>query len=97
MDFNKKVSKIKKISQTFQPIHYISHLMGHEGPGSILSTLKSRGWSNSLVAGARPTPRGFSFFTIAVDLTEEGMDHTDEIIQLVFQVIFIYKIVFQYS
>ncbi|XP_044760344.1 insulin-degrading enzyme [Coccinella septempunctata] len=67
------------------PIHYTSHLMGHEGPGSILSALKSRGWSNSLVAGARPTPRGFTFFTIAVDLTEEGMKHTDEIIKLVFQ------------
>ncbi|XP_045464651.1 insulin-degrading enzyme [Harmonia axyridis] len=69
------------------PIHYTSHLMGHEGPGSILSALKSRGWSNSLVAGARPTPRGFGFFTIAVDLTEEGMNHTDEIIKLVFQYI----------
>lgn len=64
--------------------------MGHEGPGSILSALKSRGWSNSLVAGARPTPRGFGFFTVAVDLTEEGMKHTDEIIKLVFQVIIKY-------
>lgn len=60
--------------------------MGHEGPGSILSVLKARGWSNSLVAGSRPSPRGFGFFGVAVDLTEEGMNHTDEIVQLVFQV-----------
>ncbi|CAG9861187.1 unnamed protein product [Phyllotreta striolata] len=67
------------------PTHYISHLMGHEGPGSILSVLKARGWSNSLVAGHRPSPRGIGFFAVAVDLTEEGMDHVDEIVELVFQ------------
>ncbi|KAL3284944.1 hypothetical protein HHI36_019075 [Cryptolaemus montrouzieri] len=69
------------------PCNYISHLMGHEGPGSILSALKARGWSSSLVAGLRPSPRGFGFFTVAVDLTEEGMDHTDEIVKLIFQYI----------
>ncbi|XP_023021581.1 insulin degrading metalloproteinase isoform X2 [Leptinotarsa decemlineata] len=67
------------------PGGYISHLIGHEGPGSILSVLKSRGWSSSLVAGSKPSPRGFGFFGIAVDLTEEGMNHVDDIVQLVFQ------------
>ncbi|CAG9815290.1 unnamed protein product [Phaedon cochleariae] len=67
------------------PGHYISHLMGHEGPGSILSVLKARGWSNSLVAGSKPSPRGFGFFGIAVDLTEEGINHVDDIVKLVFQ------------
>lgn len=60
--------------------------MGHEGPGSILSVLKSRSWSNSLVAGSRPSPRGFGFFGVAVDLTEEGLDHINEIVELIFQV-----------
>ncbi|XP_056631781.1 insulin-degrading enzyme isoform X2 [Diorhabda carinulata] len=67
------------------PSHYISHLMGHEGPGSILSVLKARGWSNSLVAGNKPAPRGIGFFAVAVDLTEEGINHVDEIVELVFQ------------
>ncbi|CAH0553954.1 unnamed protein product [Brassicogethes aeneus] len=67
------------------PGHYISHLMGHEGPGSILSVLKSRGWSNNLVAGNRPAPRGLGFFGIAVDLTEEGINHVDDIVKLIFQ------------
>jgi secreted Zn-dependent insulinase-like peptidase len=26
-----------------QPLHYISHLVGHEGPGSLLSLLKANG------------------------------------------------------
>jgi insulysin len=29
---------------------YVSHIVGHEGPGSLLSYLKSKGWANSLEA-----------------------------------------------
>lgn len=29
---------------------YVSHIIGHEGPGSLLSYLKSKGWVNSLEA-----------------------------------------------
>lgn len=70
----------------FQPSGYISHLIGHEGSGSLLSALKARGWSNQLVAGIRPAARGMGFFGISVDLTEEGIDHINDIIKLVFQV-----------
>lgn len=59
--------------------------MGHEGPGSILSTLKSRGWSNNLIAGSRPAPRGMGFFGVTVDLTEEGVNHVNDIVELIFQ------------
>lgn len=34
-----------------QPSRYISHLIGHEGPGSIMALIKSRGWANGLSAG----------------------------------------------
>ncbi|KAI4457938.1 nardilysin [Holotrichia oblita] len=68
-----------------QPGNYISHLIGHEGPGSLLTALKERGWCNSLVAGNRPAPRGFGFFGISVDLTEEGIKHIDDIVKLIFQ------------
>lgn len=63
--------------------------MGHEGPGSLLSALKARSWSNNLVAGSRPAPRGVGFFGVAVDLTEEGIEHVNDIVKLVFQVRFI--------
>lgn len=45
--------------------------MGHEGSGSILSELKLRGWCNNLVGGASSSAKGFGFFEIMVDLTEE--------------------------
>jgi insulysin len=31
--------------------HYIGHLLGHEGPGSVLSSLKARGLATELSAG----------------------------------------------
>jgi insulysin len=46
-------------------------LVGHEGTGSILSELKKRGWCNNLVGGASSSAKGFGFFEIMVDLTEE--------------------------
>ena len=78
------------------PGHYLGHLIGHEGPGSLLSELKSKGkaqvgvparrflvglslprclagWVNTLVGGQKEGARGFMFFIINVDLTEEGL------------------------
>lgn len=69
------------------PAAYLSNLLGHEGPGSLLSALKDRGWSNNLVAGNRPAPRGLGFFGVSVDLTEDGMNHIDDIVKLTFQYI----------
>jgi insulysin len=68
-----------------KPTRYVSHLLGHEGPGSILSLLKTRGWSNSLLAGPLSGAKGFMFFIITVDLSEEGLEHTEEIATIVFQ------------
>ncbi|XP_049883205.1 insulin-degrading enzyme [Pectinophora gossypiella] len=69
------------------PSHYLSHLLGHEGAGSLLSALKARGWCNSLVGGTRIGARGFGFFGVQVDLTEQGVEHIDDIVCLVFQYI----------
>ncbi|KAH7377163.1 Metalloenzyme, LuxS/M16 peptidase-like protein [Plectosphaerella cucumerina] len=41
-----------------QPSRYISHLIGHTGPGSI----KSKGWANGLRASARPVCPGTIIF-----------------------------------
>uniref|UniRef100_A0A6A7G139 Insulin-degrading enzyme n=1 Tax=Hirondellea gigas TaxID=1518452 RepID=A0A6A7G139_9CRUS len=69
------------------PGHYLGHLIGHEGQGSLLSYLKEQGWVNSLVGGQKNGARGFSFFCVNVDLTEEGIEHVDDITTAVFQYI----------
>merc|ERR550532_2150121 len=67
------------------PGSYLSHLVGHEGPGSLLSQLRASGWAIGLTAGTRVGGKGFSFFYVSIDLTEEGIDHVDDSIHVVFQ------------
>ena len=67
------------------PGHYLGHLIGHEGKGSLLSELKNKGWVNSLVGGQKSGYKGFGFFIIQVDLTEEGMEKVFEIVEMSFQ------------
>lgn len=55
-----------------QPNRYISHLIGHEGPGSIMAYIKSKGWANGLSAGAYPVcPGSPGIFDVQIRLTEE--------------------------
>ena len=68
-----------------QPGRYISHLVGHEGPGSILAHLKAKGWANELSAGPSPVCPGTSFFSIGIRLTTEGLKNYRGIIKIVFQ------------
>jgi len=71
----------------------IGHLIGHEGPGSLLSELKARNLCTILTAGASAGGhRGFAFARINVDLTEQAMDSIDDIISLVFQYINLLKV-----
>jgi insulysin len=55
-----------------QPSRYISHLIGHEGPGSIMSYIKSKGWANALTAGTYSVCAGSpGVFDCQIRLTEE--------------------------
>ncbi|KAJ5688808.1 hypothetical protein N7462_003200 [Penicillium macrosclerotiorum] len=74
-----------------QPSRYISHLIGHEGPGSVLSYLKAQGWANGLSAGAMPICPGSAFFTISVRLTPEGLKQYQEVAKVIFEYIAMIK------
>ena len=67
-----------------KPVSYLSHLIGHEGKGSLLSELKALGYVNNLCSGLKSGAKGFDFFIVDVDLTETGIENTDSIIVLVF-------------
>lgn len=60
-----------------KPDHYLSHLIGHEGPGSLLSCLKKRGWATEIMAGIDDD--GYSantccyLFSVSIQLTEAGL------------------------
>ncbi|RMD43758.1 hypothetical protein DV735_g1339, partial [Chaetothyriales sp. CBS 134920] len=74
-----------------QPSRYISHLIGHEGPGSILAFLKDKGLANSLSAGLHPICPGSAFFEIDISLTPEGLEKYREVVKYVFQYISLIK------
>ena len=64
-----------------QPTAYVSHLIQHEGKGSLLSSLKKSGFANNLYtlhclnsAGLNHEGgNGFGFFEIYCFLTENGI------------------------
>ncbi len=66
-------SYIEEYLDFIQPESYLSHLIGHEGDGSLLSYLKKLGLAIELVSGEKNSAPGFNFFTVDLDLTIEGL------------------------
>ncbi|KAK4156700.1 ubiquitin carboxyl-terminal hydrolase [Chaetomidium leptoderma] len=97
--FAKPVMDTRELTLTFpfieqdhlydsQPSRYISHLIGHEGPGSIMSYIKAKGWANGLYAGAWPVSPGTpEVFECQITLTEEGLKNYQEVVKVVFEYI----------
>ena len=74
-----------------RPGRYISHLIGHEGPGSILAYIKNKGWATSLSAGASPICPGSAIFGVTTRLTESGLKNYREVVKAIFQYIAMIK------
>ena len=66
-----------RVHYRLKPEDYLSHLVGHEGSGSLLSGLKARGWASSLTAGVGEG--GFErssatfLFDVSITLTDAGL------------------------
>lgn len=69
----------------YKPSNFISHLVGHEGPGSLLSYLKSKGWVTSLSSGPQNLARGFAMFKLTIHMTESGFKNYRSIITAAFK------------
>jgi insulysin len=74
-----------------QPARFLSHLIGHEGPGSILAYLKDEGLANSLSAGYHTVCPGAAFFEIEISLTQEGLKSYKKVVKAVFNYISLMK------
>jgi insulysin len=66
-------------------MHYIANLIGHEGPGSILSALKAVGLANTLSAGPSIDSHAYQFFDVSIDLTDAGLANAERVVAIVFQ------------
>ncbi|XP_077261770.1 insulin-degrading enzyme-like isoform X2 [Temnothorax americanus] len=69
------------------PLDYIAHLLRHKSEGLLVSALKARGWCNAIVAGNDSADTSIHLFKVIFDLTEEGIKHVEDIIQIMFQYI----------
>jgi len=74
-----------------KPSNYLSHLIGHEGEGSVLSLLKKKGWANELVSGVSVNEDCFSTYDITVEMTKSGLSHVNDIALVIFQYIAMLK------
>ena len=60
-----------------KPTYLISHLLGHEGEGSLLSALKRRGWAEGLSAGLGYEHANAATFQVSVQLTPAGLNDVE--------------------
>lgn len=67
---------------------YVTELLGDEGPGSLVSLLRAeRGWADALTAGASHPASFFSEVEVSISLTSDGLEHVDDVVELVFAAI----------
>ena len=68
-----------------KPDQYLTHLIGHEGHGSLFQALKARGWLTSLSAGCDSDAHGYNFFQVSVELSPSGWENYEEILKWIVQ------------
>lgn len=62
------------------PLTYIGHLLGHEGPTSLLNRFKQLGWATGLQAGRSIAMTSSQSMSVNVSLTPEGYKNRQQII-----------------
>ena len=74
-----------------KPAGYCSHIIGHEGPGSLFALLKKEGLADALSAGMFQSNDGFGMFAISIDATDEGMKRVEDVVTFCYQYIAMFK------
>lgn len=74
-----------------KPLTFISHLLGYEGNGSLLSYLKDNDLAVNLSAGGGVNGYNFKDYNISIQLTEKGVANLDTVIECAFEYIELIK------
>ena len=67
-----------------KPLSYLSHLIGHEGPGSLHAVLKEAGLIDQLSAGQSMDTGDQAMMNISMSMTPEGRERWRELVRLTF-------------
>lgn len=76
---------------TKKPSRYLSHLLGHEGNGSLLALLKQKGFANELSAGMTKQERDWGLFSVTIEATALGIESVDQVVSIIYQYIAMLK------
>jgi insulysin len=68
-----------------RPYRVLSHLLGHESPGSLHALLNDEGLLTDLSSGIGIDTSDFSLFSVTLSLTKKGMEQKDRVLNLIFQ------------
>ncbi|KAJ7085711.1 Metalloenzyme, LuxS/M16 peptidase-like protein [Mycena belliarum] len=68
-----------------KPMNFISHFVGHEGPGSVHSYLKNKGWITGLSCAPQNLARGLSMFKVTAYLTIDGFQNHRQVSLAIFK------------
>jgi insulysin len=77
----------REIALLNKPSQYVAHLLGHEGPRSLLSYLKQKGWANTLAVASSEELSDFEAFEIVVGLTTRGLASVDKVVEAIYSCI----------
>ncbi|QSX34965.1 insulinase family protein [Shewanella avicenniae] len=67
-----------------KPLTFISHIIGNEAEGSLLSWLKNQGYAVSLSAGGGIQGYNFKEYNITIQLTEKGLQNYHSVVSACF-------------
>ncbi|CAD7928753.1 unnamed protein product [Amoebophrya sp. A120] len=70
-----------------KPTKYLSHMLGHEGKGSLFAKLKEQGLATDLCAGQAFDEAGVCFFAVDIQLTEKGENEVPLVGEMLFSYI----------
>jgi insulysin len=68
-----------------QPLKYLVHIFGHEGPNSLLSYLMKQGLALALSTYDDHELNAISTFALDITLTKKGLENVDHVIAAVFK------------
>lgn len=74
-----------------KPCDYLAHLIGHEGKGSLLASLKAKSWASELSAGVgddgEENSTAYALFTVTITLSRDGVEHWREVLSELYRYI----------
>ena len=76
----------------YRPDRVLSHLIGHESPGSLHALLSEEGMIEDLSSGAGINTGDFSMFSLSLVLTPKGIENRDYVLSLVWKWINLIKV-----